>query len=514
MTIVRDAAFAVFAHFGIDRLFGNPGSTELPMLRALPDGFDYVLGLNEAAVVGMADGFARASGGPALVNLHSAAGTGNALGNLYTAYRNNTPLVVTAGQQARSLLPMDPFLGATRAAEFPQPYVKWSCEPARAEDVPAALVRAFHIALTPPMGPVFVSVPVDDWDRECAMPALPQLSLRTMPDPAGLARLAAMLDASRSPALVLGTGVADSGGWDAAVTLAEASGAAVWIAPFAARECFPEDHPQFAGFLPAFREEIVRLLSPHDALLVVGAPVFTYHAEGSGPHWPEGAALGALSVDPQHLSFLPGGLGVLGDVASGLASLARAVHRRSPPPPFTRKPAPLAAMDAVHVCARIAALRPAGSILVEEAPTARTPMHDHLPIVTRGGFYTCASGGLGYGLPASIGVALASERRVIALLGDGSAMYTIPALWSAVEQAVDVSFVILNNRRYAALDHFAKVFNMNALPGTEIGGIDFVKLAESLGVTARRAATVTELDAALQWSFASAGPTLVELLID
>lgn len=515
MTTVRDAAFAVFAHFGIDQLFGNPGSTELPMLRALPDGFAYVLGLNEAAVLGMADGYARASGRPALVNLHSAAGTGNALGNLFTAFRNNTPLVVTAGQQARSLLPMDPFLGATRAAEFPQPYVKWACEPARAEDVPAALARAFHIALTPPMGPVFVSVPVDDWDRDCVMPPLPALSLRTLPDPAGLERLAGMLDAASRPALVLGTGLADCGGWDAAIALAEASGAAVWIAPFAARECFPEDHPQFAGFLPAFREEIVRLLNPHDALLVAGAPVFTYHAEGSGPHWPEGAALGALSADPQHLSFLPGGLGVLGDVAAGLAALAQQVRRREPPAPFPRKPAPPAAMEANHVCARIAALRPDGTILVEEAPTARTPMHDYLPILDRGGFLTCASGGLGYGLPAAIGVARARpDRKVIALLGDGSAMYTAPALWSAADSQANISFVVLNNRRYAALDHFAKVFGMNQLPGTDIGGIDFVMLAESMGISARRAATVAELDAMLHWSFASAGPTLVELQID
>jgi benzoylformate decarboxylase len=516
MTTVRDAAFAVFRHFGVDCMFGNPGSTELPMLRALPDGFDYVLGLSEAAVVGMADGYARASGRPALVNLHSAAGTGNALGNLFTAYRNNTPLVVTAGQQARSILPMDPFLGATRAAEFPQPYVKWSCEPARAEDVPAALIRAFHIALTPPMGPVYVSIPVDDWDRECPLPAaFPELSLRTLPDPAGLERLKALLDRAERPALVLGTGVADSGGWDAAVALAEAGGAAVWIAPFAARECFPEDHPQFAGFLPAFREEIVRLLMLHDALLVVGAPVFTYHAEGHGPHWPQHAALGALSVDPQHLSFLPGGTGVLGDVRAGLTALAQAVERRAAPAPFARKPAPPAAMEANYVCARIAALRPDRAVLVEESPTARTPMHDHLPILTAGGFYTCASGGLGYGLPAAVGVARAQpQRKVIALIGDGSAMYTNSALWGAADQGANISFVILNNRRYAALDHFAKVFAMNAMPGTEIGGIDFVGLAESMGVPARRAGDVAELDEVLGWSFASTGPTLVELLID
>ena len=512
---VRDAAFAVFRHFGVDALFGNPGSTELPMLRALPDGFDYVLGLNEAVVLGMADGYAQVTGRPALVNLHSSAGTGHALGNLFTAYRNGTPLVVTAGQQARSILPLDPFLGAERATEFPRPFVKWSAEPLRAEDVPAALVRAFHIALTPPMGPVFVSVPVDDWDRECEMPVLPLLSLKTLPDPAGLARLAALLDGASRPALVLGTGVARCGGWQAAIDRAEAAGADVWAAPFAAREVFPEDHPRFAGFLPAFREEIVRLLDPYDALLVAGAPVFTYHAEGFGPHWPEHAALGVLSEDPQHLSYLPGGLGVLGDVGAGLASLAATVSRRPAPAPCPRAAPPAVGMRADYVLSRLAAQRPADSILVEEAPTARGPMHDHLPVLTQRGFFTCASGGLGYGLPAAVGVARGSAaRKTIALLGDGSAMYTIQGLWSAAEQGADVSFVVLNNGRYAALDHFAKVFNMNSLPGTQIGGIDFVGMAESMGVPARRVEDVSSLDEALEWTLAVTGPSLIELVIE
>jgi benzoylformate decarboxylase len=515
MTTVREAAFAVFRHFGVDALFGNPGSTELPMLRAMPEDIPYVLGLNEAVVVGMADGYAQATRRAALVNLHSSAGTGNALGNLFTSFRNGTPLVITAGQQARSILPYDPFLGAERATEFPRPFVKWACEPLRAEDVPAALARAFHIALTPPMGPVFVSIPVDDWDRECEMPVLPALSLRTLADPAGIAGLAAMLDGASRPGLVLGTGVARCGGWQAAITLAEASGAAVWTAPFAARETFPEDHPQFAGFLPAFREEIVRLLSPHDAILVAGAPAFTYHAEGFGPHWPEHAVLGLLSEDPQHLSFLPGGTGVLGDVGAGLASLAAQVSRRDPQPAADRAALPQPGMTAAYVLSRIAALRPADSVLVEEAPTARGAMHDHLPVTSEGGFYTTASGGLGYGLPAAIGVARAQpERKVIALIGDGSAMYTIQGLWSAAEQQAKVSFVTLNNRRYAALDHFAKVFGMNVLPGTEIGGIDFVALAQGMGVAARRVGDAAELDAALEWSLSATGPTLVELVID
>ncbi len=515
MPTVREAAFAVFAHFGIDALFGNPGSTELPMLRALPDGFDYVLGLNEAVVVAMADGYAQATGRVALVNLHSAAGTGNALGNLFTAAKNGTPLVVTAGQQARSILPHDPFLGSERASEFPRPHVKWSLEPARAEDVPAALAHAFHIALTPPMGPVFVSVPVDDWDRDCAMPSLPDLSLRTMPDPAGLARLAAMLNAAVRPALVLGTGVARSGGWQAAIDLVAACGADVWAAPFAARETFPEDHPSFAGFLPAYREEIVRLLAPYDAILVVGAPVFTYHAEGFGLHWPETAALGLLSDDPKHLAALPGGLGVLGDVAMGLGALAGQSKSRPCAPPRSPAASPEAAMSAPYVLSRIASLRPGGSVLVEEAPTARGAMHDCLRIVCKGGFHTTASGGLGFGLPAAIGVARADpSRKVIALLGDGSAMYNIQGLWSASDQAANVSFVILNNRRYAALAQFAGRFGIKALPGTDIGGIDFVALAQGMGVAARRVSTVAEIDPALAWSLAERLPTLVELLID
>lgn len=310
MPDVREASFAVFRHFGVDRLFGNPGSTELPMLKAMP--FPYVMGLNEAVVMAMADGYARASGKPALVNLHSAAGTGHALGNLFTAYKNNAPVVVTAGQQARSILPYDPFLYAERPTEFPRPYVKSAVEPARAQDVPLALARAFAVALTPPMGPVFVSIPVDDWERECEMPGLSELSLRTHPDPAGIGRIARMLDEARNPCLVVGTGAANCHAWHAAVALAEKAGLAVWAAPYAARETFPEDHPQFVGFLNAWRDTLRAALAPYDAILVAGAPVFTYHVEGDGPHWPPGARLMALSDDPQHLASLPGGGGVPG----------------------------------------------------------------------------------------------------------------------------------------------------------------------------------------------------------
>ena len=511
MPTVRDAAFAVFEHFGVDRLFGNPGSTELPMLKGMP--IPYIMGLNEAVVLGMADGFARSSGKPALVNLHSAAGTGHSLGNLFTAWKNNAPVVVTAGQQARSILPFDPFLYAERPTEFPRPYVKYSVEPARAEDVPQALIRAFVTALTPPMGPVFLSIPVDDWERECAMPALPDLALLTMPSAAGIERISAMLDGCKRPALVLGTGVANAGGWNNAIRLAERCGAAVWAAPYSARETFPEDHPQFAGFLPAWRDQIRDLLDPFDAILVVGAPVFTYHVEGHGPHWPAHAELITLSDDPQHLAALPGGGGVLGNVADGLAQLARRVRQRAFNGARHAPKAPEIAMIAAHVLSRVAALRPRDSVIVEEAATARGSVHDYLPIVREGGFYTCASGGLGYSLPGAIGVAMGQEDKVVAILGDGAAMYTIQGLFAAKEQAADVSFLILNNSAYAALNRFSGEFGMNHVPGCDLTGLDFVKLAEGLGVPGRRVETVDNLDAALEWSFAASGPTLLDLRI-
>ncbi len=511
MPTVREAAFRVFEHFGVDRLFGNPGSTELPMLKAMP--FPYVMGLNEAVVVGMADGYARASGRPALVNLHSAAGTGHSLGNLFTAWKNNTPVVVTAGQQARSILPYDPFLFAERPTEFPRPYVKFSVEPTRAQDVPMVLARAFVTAMTPPMGPVFVSIPVDDWDRECDWPELPELTLRTLPHPDGIAKLAAMIDKAERPALVIGTGCANSGGWDAAIRLAKKAGLSVWAAPYAARETFPENHPQFAGFLPAWRDQIRDLLAPHDAILVAGAPVFTYHVEGEGPHWPEGAVLAALSDDPQHLAALPGGSGVLGDVASGLDALAGRVKTRGFAGTTHQQRQPEAAMTAAYVLSRVAALRPDQAVIVEEAPTARGPVHDTLPITREGGFYTCASGGLGYSLPAAVGVSLGQTDKVIAVLGDGAAMYTIQALYAARKEGAGLSVLILNNGAYAALTGFAGEFGMNSVPGCDLTGIDFVQLAEAQGLPARRVDSVETLDAALQWSFGEIGPTLLDLRI-
>jgi benzoylformate decarboxylase len=514
---VRATVFDLLRAFGLKTIFGNPGSTELPMFRDFPGDFRYVLGLQESIVVSMADGYAAASGNAAMVNLHSAIGVGHALGSIFTAFRNQTPLVITAGQQARSILPFEPFLYSEQAPNLPRPYIKWSCEPARAEDVPQALARAYYTAMQPPRGPTFVSVPVDDWDRTCAPIAPREVSRVIAGDPALLARAATLLDAARQPVIVVGAGVARDQAWHETVALAERHEARVWVSPLAARNSFPEHHRLFAGFLPANRAGIVDCLRGADVILALGAPVFTYHVEGTGPHIPEGATLVQLVDDPGMAAWAATGLAIVTSLRPGVQAL---LDRSSPPArarAAARAPLPQLIPDVLTdsmLMERIARLRPPGSIIVEEAPSSRTPMHDHLPILEPDTFFTCASGGLGHGLPAAVGVALArQDRRVIALLGDGSAMYSIQALWSACEFGLPVSVIIVRNGRYQALNEFGRHFALASLPGLELPHLDFCALARGHGVASRRVTRCAELDEALQTAFAATEPTLVEVTV-
>ena len=514
---VREAVFHIFRSLGVNILFGNPGSTELPMFRDFPADFRYVLALQESIAVGMADGYAAASGLAALVSLHSEIGVGHAMGSIFTAYRNQSPLVIIAGQQARSILPYEPFLYSDQAANLPKPYIKWSCEPARAQDVPAAVARAFYAAMQPPRGPVFISVPVDDWDRTCTPVAVREVSRAVQGDAALLARAAEAMNRAERPVIVVGAGVARDGAWHEAVELAERHEARVWVSPLAARNGFPEQHHLFAGFLPASREKIVACLRGADFILVLGAPAFTYHVEGHGPHIPEGATLVQLVDDPAIAAWAPVGLAIVTSLRPGVqALLAAPPPRRRPAPPLRSQPPPLPAGSLTdrYLLQRIATLRPAGSIIVEEAPSSRGPMHDYLPILDPDTFFTCASGGLGHGLPAAVGVALARRtRKVIALLGDGSSMYSIQGLWSAAELGLPVVFIIVKNGSYAALTEFAPHFKLTELPGTELPHIDFCALARGQGVEARYVDSCADLDAALAAAFVATGPVLVEVSV-
>jgi benzoylformate decarboxylase len=283
------------------------------------------------------------------------------------------------------------------------------------------------------------------------------------------------------------------------------------------RNSFPEDHHLFAGFLFAGREEIVSKLAGRDLILVLGAQVFTYHVEGFGPHVPEGARLFQLTEDAGIASFAPVGTSVITSIKPALAALLQqpsSEQRDRPtiaPRPASPSASPLSDAWLMH---RIAELMPKGAIIVEEAASARSAMHAHLPIRTRDSFYTCASGGLGYSLPAAIGVALGRPgEKVICLLGDGSAMYTIQGLWTAAHLDLPISYVIFNNGGYAALESFSKRFGLTSLVGTQIAGLDFVKIAEGQGLNAQRVSDASRLDTALTQSFAAKGPTLIDVVI-
>ena len=515
---VREAVLGLLRAFGMQRIFGNPGSTELPLFRDFPPDFSYVLALQESIAVGMADGYAQATRNAALVNLHSAVGVGHALGNLFTAFKNQTPLVITAGQQARSILPFEPFLFSARATELPTPYVKWAVEPARAQDVPAAIARAYYLAMQPPRGPTFVSIPVDDWDRHCEPLAPRQVSTAVRGDPALLAQVARQLAQASRPVFVVGASVARDDAWDEVIALAERHQAQVWVSPMSGRNSFPEDHRLFAGFLAADRGAIVRSLAGHDLILVLGAPAFTYHVEGQGPHVPAGARLCQVIDDPAIASWTPVGVAVVSSLKLALQDLLAGDAPPVRPAPSPRvRPPPVAGQPLTdsYLLQQLAALRPAGSIIVEEAPSSRGPMHEHLPILERDTFYTCASGGLGHGLPAAVGVALGRPgEKVIAVLGDGSSMYAIQGLWSAVQLSLPVTFIIVNNRRYEALLQFGRHFKLDQTVGTALPQIDFCGLARAQGCAAVRVAQAQELDEALTSAFAASCPTLVEVLIE
>ena len=502
-------------------VFGNPGSTEILFLQDWPIDFDYVLALQEASVVAMADGFAQTTGNAAFVNLHSAAGLGNALGAVFTAYRNQTPLVITAGQQSRTLLMKEPYLYAERAAEFPRPYVKWSIEPARAADVPVAIARAYHTSMQKPCGPTFVSIPGDDWNLPAAEVPDRQKAYRTAPDSEFLRELAAAIVSSEYPAFVVGSEVDRDGAFDLMVELAETVGGSVWEAPVANRASFPENHDLFCGFLPATPSGLAAALAPYDLIVVLGAPAFTYHVAEHSTDVLANKLVFHVSANPAAVSWSPfrACVGCPGLVIQGLIAELRGCKLRGITRGATRRRIDGAAatepISPAFVMRTLAKLRRDDAIIVEEAPSHRVARQAHLPVLKAGGFLTMASGGLGYGLPAAVGVALASGlRRVICIIGDGSAMYSVQALWTAAQRALPVSVIVLNNRGYGAMRAFRRRFGLAAIPGTELPGLDFVKLALGHGCQAFRVRSATELPPVLARALASNGPVLVDVWVD
>jgi benzoylformate decarboxylase len=517
---VREATMDLLRALKMTTIFGNPGSTELPMFRDLPDDFRYVLGLQESVALAMADGYAQATRRAAVVNLHSAVGVGHAMGSIFTAFRNRTPLVITAGQQARSLLAGEPYLFSEDPAALPRPYVKWSREPARAQDVPAAIARAYYVAMSPPRGPALVSIPVDDWDCPAGQVTPRQVSQVVRAAEDDLAELGAALVGARRPVLVVGAQVDQDLAFAATVRLAELHQAPVWAAPMSSRCSFPESHPLFAGFLPPSRSALRECLGDSDLVLVLGAPVFAYRLPGEGPYLPDGARLWHLTDDAQQAAWTPVGTSLVTSLGPAVDDLLRYPPAGPRPgPPRRARPAPAQAARAItleYLMQTLHDLRPPGSIIVEEAPSSRPAMCEFLPNDAPESFFTCASGGLGLGLPSAVGMLLGRPgQRVIAVIGDGSMMYSVQALWSAARLgSAPMTVLVINNGGYAILRQFARLHGVDKPVGTDLPGLDFAGLARAQGCQGTRVDRAADLPAALAEALASDVPYLLDVVVD
>ena len=523
MPTVREASFDLFRDRGMTTIFGNPGSTELPMLGQFPDDFRYILGLQEAAVVGMADGYALASGQPTHVNLHTAPGLGNAMGAIFNARANHSPLVITAGQQVRPVITMEANLTNRDAVRMAHPQVKWSYEPARAEDVPHALARAIHLATLPPRGPAFVSIPMDDWevevDGDYAAAAIARRTTgRAVGDPDAVADLARRLESASNPVMVAGPDIEASGAWDETVKLAERQNLPVFAtpAPGGGRLGFPEGHPNFRGWLPPAIGPVSETLAGRDLILVVGSSVFPYYPYIPGRLLPDGATLVQITSDPEEAARAPMGESIVADVKLTLEALLAEVGESDrdpgeslPDPSAGEEQDPITGTAAMNA---LAGAFPDDGIIVLEAPSATLALRNQLRLSRPGSYYFCAGGGLGFGLSAAVGVQLAEpDRPVVCVVGEGSVQYAVTAFWTAVAYDLPITFLVLRNEEYAILKWFADVEGVTGAPGLDLPALDTAAIASGYGVNSNKVATADELREALGTAIASGRPELVEV---
>ena len=535
---------------GVTVMFGNPGTTELPLMDALAgeDEIRYVLALQEALVMAMADGYARASGKLGVANVHVAPGLGNAMGMLFDAHKASSPVLLTAGQQAQGFGITEPNL----YAELPpmaQPFVKYAVEVRRAQDLPRLLHRAAKTALAPPMGPVFVSLPVDVMNAEASvgLGTPSRVAPRIAADAAEIAKAAQLLAAAERPVIIAGDSVAQSGAAAELVALAEALGAPVWLEGEPTTLPFPPSHPLFRGPITRLGHWINAMLLPHDLVLSVGADMFTLSLPPEIEPLPDGIKVIQLDTNPWELAKnFPTDAALFGDPLATLPLLTIALNAALGPDGITRAQSRRAEV-AAHVAADLAKLTaqaealfdrspiaplalmkalgetlPAEAVLVDESISSGASMFQFLRHVQPGGLYGNRGGGIGWGLPAAVGVALALPNRpVVAVIGDGSAMYSIQALWTAAHEKLPITFVILNNRSYRILkQRLSATKGIAAQRGRYVGmelanpTIDFCGLATSLGVDAVRVETIAAFIAALKRGLTGPGPLLIDAATD
>jgi benzoylformate decarboxylase len=535
---------------GVEIMFGNPGTTELPLMDALAveNELRYVLGLQEAAVMAMADGYAQASGKLAVVNLHVAPGLGNAMGMLYDAQKASSPILVTAGQHEQSFNATEPILWADLPT-MARPLVKWAAEVHRLADLPLLVHRAAKTALAPPTGPVFLSLPGDILraEGEVDLKGPTRIAPRTRGDRAAVEEAAALLAQAKAPLIIAGDAVAQSRAHAELVELAELLGAPVYSEFVPNTASFPASHPLFRGAMIRLAPDVRKILDQHDVLFSVGGDLFTLSLPSEVDPMPKDLKLVHLDVDPWELGKnYPPQVAILGDPKGTLPELTACVRERmtSGMRGTARErlksagDATLAQREALRERARaladrtpvqplalleaIGAMLPKDAVVVEEALSSAPGIRQLMRSDDPQSFYGLRGGGIGWGLPAAIGVKLAlPDRPVVALIGDGSAMYTCQALWTAAHDKIAVMFVILNNTSYRILKQ--RLNNMRGLAeqvdkyvGMELTdpAVDFVGLARSLGIAAERARTVHEATDLLEQGLAGGAAMLIDVTLD
>jgi benzoylformate decarboxylase len=535
---------------GVEIVFGNPGTTELPLMDAFAVEHDikYVLGLQEAALMAMADGYAQASGKLAVLNLHVAPGLGNAMGMLYDAVKAASPILITAGQQDLEYLVTEPVLSADLTT-LARPFVKWAAEVHRLADLPRLVHRAAKTALAPPTGPVFLALPGDilkaEGDLDLMTPT--RVAPRVRGDAAAVAAAAALLARAERPVIIAGDAVAQSRAHAELVALAELIGAPVYTEFVPSTASFPASHPLARGAMVRTQAGARQVLDQHDLLFSVGADLFTLSLPSDIEPMPPGLALIHLDTDPWELGKnYPAQVAILGDPKGTLPELTTAVEaamtggaHSAARDRFTAasettlaerhalkaKAKALAGKTPVQALALLNAIGdmlPNDAVVIEEVLSSSPGIRQLIRSDDPQSYFGLRGGGIGWGLPAAIGVKLALPHRpVVALIGDGSAMYTIQALWTAAHYHIGVVFVILNNTSYRILKQRLLALRGHAEQADTFVGmeltdptIDFIGLSRSLGVAAERAKTVHEATDLIAKGIAANAPLLIDVDLD
>lgn len=543
----RAAFLQLLIDEGVTHLFGNPGTTELAIMEAVPQfpELRYVLGLQESIVVGMADGFARASNRLAAVNLHCAPGLGHAMGAIYSAKFSGSPLIITAGQYEIGYGLLEPLLYEP-LVPIAQPLVKWAVEVTRIEDLPRIVRRAAKIAMTAPTGPVFISLPgsILDDEAELDLGHPTRIEASTRPSDDSLRRLADRLLAADRPVMIAGRELAHHGCFEEAGELASLLGAAVYQEPVPYNARFPSGHPACMGDLTRNQQRVRETLQRHDLLLCLGADLLRMSPFSEVDPLPDDLAVVHISERDWELGKnYPTEIAIHANVRETLRALLPLLRASRSPEQAHRAAARLEALSADNWAARrvkayhaasatssslpidprwlmlrLVEALPEAAIVVEEALTATPALTSLLPIRDANSFYGLASGGLGFAMAGAIGISLAQPGRpVVAVVGDGSSMYSIQALWTAAHLKLPITYLVVNNRSYRIIkERLLAGRGSDKFIAMDLRqpSIDFVSVARGLGLTAQCVTDPAELDSVLKAAIASAEPNLVEVIVD